>query len=64
MLSTRLSQPVDDTGANAVEYALLIGGIAAVVAIAIFAIGAITSGQFTHTCDAWRSAANDTSICR
>jgi pilus assembly protein Flp/PilA len=54
----------DDTGASAVEYGLLIAAIAAVIAVSIFAVGAITKGQFTSTCDAWRSAASDSSICR
>jgi pilus assembly protein Flp/PilA len=54
----------NDDGATAVEYGLLIGAIAAVIAIAVFAVGAVTKGQFTSTCDAWRSAAADNNICR
>lgn len=53
-----------DDGANAVEYGLIIFGIAAVIAVAVFAIGAISNGQFTSTCDAWRTAAADSNICR
>lgn len=41
----------DQTGASAVEYALLIAGIAAVIVIAIFALGPITKELFTDTCD-------------
>jgi pilus assembly protein Flp/PilA len=54
----------DDAGATAVEYGLLIGAIAAVIAVAVFAVGAVSKGQFTSTCDAWRSAAADNNICR
>lgn len=65
MSSTRIRRRVrGDAGANAVEYGLIIAGIAAIIAVAVFAIGAITRGQFSSTCDAWRSAAADTSICR
>jgi Flp pilus assembly pilin Flp len=53
-----------DDGATAVEYALLIGAIAAVVVIAIFAIGAITRGQVSSVCDQWSTAANDATICK
>lgn len=52
-----------DHGANAVEYGLVIGAIAAVIAVAIFAVGAVSKGQFTQTCDSWRTAANDPSVC-
>jgi pilus assembly protein Flp/PilA len=66
MTSTRIRRWIrgDDTGANAVEYGLIIAGIAAIIAVAVFAVGAVTKGQFTSTCDAWRSAAADNSICR
>jgi pilus assembly protein Flp/PilA len=66
MSATRIRRWIhgDDAGANAVEYGLLIAGIAAVIAVAVFAVGAITKGQFTSTCDAWRSAAADNSVCR
>jgi len=66
MSTTRIRRRIrgGDAGANAVEYGLIIAGIAAVIAVAVFAIGAITKGQFTSTCDAWRSAAADNNICR
>ena len=35
---------VDERGASAVEYGLLIAGIAAVIVLAVFALGAITDG--------------------
>ncbi len=60
----RWRAPHGEAGATALEYALLIGGIAAIVVVAVFAIGAITRGQVGSVCDSWRTAANDTSICR
>jgi len=40
-----------DEGASSVEYGLLIVGIAAVLAIAVFALGGMTDSMFGHTCD-------------
>jgi len=39
-----------EQGASAVEYGLLITGIAAVIALAVFAFGGGVSGLFTDTC--------------
>jgi Flp pilus assembly pilin Flp len=50
-------------GASAVEYGLLIAAIAAVVAIGIYAVGAVSNGQFNRTCDEWRTASGDSSVC-
>ncbi|MEJ7832605.1 MAG: Flp family type IVb pilin [Nocardioides sp.] len=38
-------------GASAVEYALLLAGIAAVVVIAVLALGGPVDEMFTDTCD-------------
>jgi len=51
-----------DGGASAVEYALLIAAIAAVLAVVVFALGSITRGQYVSTCVAWDTAAG-TSGC-
>lgn len=40
-----------DRGASSVEYGLLIVGIAAVLAVALFALGGMTNSTFDHTCD-------------
>lgn len=40
-----------ERGASAVEYGLLIAGIAMVVVLAIFALGPVTEELFTDTCD-------------
>jgi pilus assembly protein Flp/PilA len=39
-----------ERGASAVEYGLLIAGIAAIIAIAIFAFGGGSSGMFQDSC--------------
>ena len=46
----------DDRGASAVEYGLLIAGIAAIIVLAVFAIGNITDGAFKDTCVKYDSA--------
>jgi pilus assembly protein Flp/PilA len=38
-------------GASAVEYGLLVAAIAALVVVAVFAIGNWTNNSFTETCD-------------
>jgi pilus assembly protein Flp/PilA len=40
----------DERGASAVEYGLLIAGVAAVITLVIFALGGVVSGQFSDTC--------------
>ncbi len=41
---------MDERGASAVEYGLLVAGIAALVVIAVFALGPIVREAFTDTC--------------
>jgi pilus assembly protein Flp/PilA len=41
---------MDERGASAVEYGLLIAGIAALVVVVVFAFGGTISGIFTDTC--------------
>lgn len=43
--------PVAERGASAVEYSLLIAGMAAVLVLAILALGGPVTGLFTDTCD-------------
>ncbi|GAA1475930.1 hypothetical protein GCM10009623_03760 [Nocardioides aestuarii] len=40
-----------ERGASAVEYGLLIAGIAALIVLAIFAMGPIVKEVFSDTCD-------------
>ena len=40
----------NDRGASAVEYGLLIAGIAAIIAVAVYAFGGGTNGLFLDSC--------------
>ena len=54
MLAARTSS---ERGASAVEYGLLIAGIAALIVVVVFAFGGTLSGIFSDTCDAVASGA-------
>ena len=41
----------DEDGASAVEYGLLVAGIAALIVLIVFAFGGIIQGVFKSTCD-------------
>jgi len=43
-------RPRDERGASAVEYGLLIAGIAALIAVAVFAFGGGSTGMFQDSC--------------
>ncbi len=62
MITARLAK-MEERGASAVEYGLLIAGIAALIVIAVFALGPIVREAFTDTCDAIESGSNFTSTC-
>ena len=49
MLNARLAK-TDERGASAVEYGLLIAGIAALIVVVVFAFGGVISGVFNDTC--------------
>ena len=49
MLNARLAK-MDERGASAVEYGLLIAGIAALIIVVIFAFGGVLNGVFHDTC--------------
>ena len=48
MLGARL-QKMDERGASAVEYGLLIAGIAALIVVIVFAFGGTIKGVFSST---------------
>jgi pilus assembly protein Flp/PilA len=50
MINARLAK-MEERGASAVEYGLLIAGIAALIVIAVFALGPIIKEAFSDTCD-------------
>ena len=39
----------NERGASAVEYALLVAGIAAIIVLAVFALGRVVRGSFENT---------------
>jgi pilus assembly protein Flp/PilA len=49
LLNARVAK-LDDRGASAVEYGLLIAGIAALIVVVVFAFGGVLSNIFTNTC--------------
>jgi pilus assembly protein Flp/PilA len=49
LLQARLSEK-DERGASAVEYGLLIAGIAALIVVVVFAFGGLLSSVFQNTC--------------
>ena len=54
----------NDDGASAVEYGLLVAGIAVVIIGVVFALGGAISGSFDKTCEAIKgSTANTTTTC-
>jgi pilus assembly protein Flp/PilA len=46
---------MDERGASAVEYGLLIAGIAALIVVIVFALGPILQDAFGDTCDTIQS---------
>jgi pilus assembly protein Flp/PilA len=50
MLNARLAK-MDERGASAVEYGLLIAGIAALIVVVVFAFGGVLNKIFDSTCD-------------
>jgi pilus assembly protein Flp/PilA len=43
----------DESGATAVEYALVLGGIAAVIIVMVFAFGGKTNNLYKNTATSW-----------
>jgi pilus assembly protein Flp/PilA len=61
-LKGRLAHAQQD-GASAVEYALLIAGIAALLVVVIYAFGGMLSGVFSGTCQNLGTHANAANSC-
>lgn len=59
LLDARLSA-MEERGASAVEYGLLIAGIAALIVVAVFALGPVIEEAFSDTCDEITTAPNST----
>jgi pilus assembly protein Flp/PilA len=50
MLDRKIQTDHNQDGASAVEYGLLVAGIAALVVVVVFAFGGIVKNQFKNTC--------------
>jgi pilus assembly protein Flp/PilA len=50
MINARFSR-LDERGASAVEYGLLIAGIAALIVVVVFAFGGVLKNIFSTTCN-------------
>ena len=53
----------DERGASAVEYGLLVGGIAAVIVVLVFALGSQIQSKFQTTCNAVKTGSGAAQTC-
>lgn len=53
----------DESGASAVEYGLLIAGIAALVVLAVFAFGGTVNAMFNKSCNTIRTTTVVSATC-
>ncbi|MCW2766928.1 MAG: Flp family type IVb pilin [Nocardioides sp.] len=56
LLDARFAR-MEERGASAVEYGLLIAGIAAVIVAVVMVLGGVIKGAFTATCDSMSTGA-------
>ncbi len=62
LIQIRLAK-MGERGASAVEYGLLIAGIAAIIVVAVFALGPIVRDAFESTCDVIATNATPATDC-
>jgi pilus assembly protein Flp/PilA len=62
MFNARLAR-AEERGASAVEYGLLIAGIAALIVVIVFALGPILQDAFGDTCDKVVTRPGSTGTC-
>lgn len=62
LLNARLEN-MEERGASAVEYGLLIAGIAALIVVAVFALGPVVRDAFSDTCASINGKGNGTVAC-
>ena len=62
ILNARLAK-MEERGASAVEYGLLIAGIAALIVVAVFALGPIIRDAFESTCSTIEAGDNSSATC-
>ena len=53
----------EERGASAVEYGLLIAGIAALIVVAVFALGPVVKEAFTDTCTSIKAGGQTSASC-
>jgi pilus assembly protein Flp/PilA len=53
----------DEDGASAVEYGLLVAGIAALIVAVVFLFGGLIQNVFSNTCDKIKNSASITATC-
>ena len=53
----------DEDGASAVEYGLLVAGIAALIVAVVFLFGGLIKNVFSNTCDKIKTSASITATC-
>jgi pilus assembly protein Flp/PilA len=58
-----MKRPCDDTGASAVEYGLLLAAVAAVIVIAVFALGHNVQDMFSDSCATIDTQVTPTAQC-
>lgn len=61
MLNARRAK-LDERGASAVEYGLLIAGIAAVIVVIVITLGGTIKEAFQGTCDSIATGTSDTDV--
>ena len=58
-----MKRPCNDSGASAVEYGLLLAAVAAVIVIAVFALGGAVRDMFSESCATIDSQVTPTAQC-
>jgi pilus assembly protein Flp/PilA len=53
----------DDSGASAVEYGLLVAGIAALIVLVVFMLGGVIKNSFSKTCGVVSSQGSANATC-
>ncbi len=53
----------DERGASAVEYGLLVAGIAAMVVALVMSLGGLIQGSFQQTCNTVKTGSGAASTC-
>jgi pilus assembly protein Flp/PilA len=62
LLST-IGAPREENGASAVEYGLLVAGIAALVVAIVFLFGGVMKDSFQSSCNAIKTGSGVTQTC-